>query len=58
MPFIPLPLITKLSMPLKQKAILMVIFSLGTFIIVAAFLNKIFNLTNICSPNYMPPTFL
>lgn len=31
----------------------MVIFSLGTFVIVAAFLNKIFNLTNIWSPNYM-----
>lgn len=51
--FIPLPLITKLSMPLKQKAILLVIFSLGTFVIVAAILNKIFNLTNIWSPNYM-----
>jgi hypothetical protein len=51
--FIPLPLITTLSMPLKQKAILMVIFSLGLFVIVAAILNKVINLTNIWSPVYM-----
>jgi hypothetical protein len=51
--FILLPLITKLTMPLKQKAVLLIIFSLGMFVIVAAILNKIFNLTNIWSPIYM-----
>jgi hypothetical protein len=51
--FISLPLITKLTMPLKQKAVLIVIFSLGTFVIIAAILNNVFNLANIWSPIYM-----
>lgn len=50
---IPLPLITRLSMPWKQKGILLVIFSMGTFVIVAALLTKIFNLTDIWDPTYM-----
>jgi hypothetical protein len=51
--FIPLPLITRLSMPWKQKAVLLVIFSMGIFVILAALLTKIFNLTNIWDPTYM-----
>src|ERR1700709_1197569 len=41
--FIPLPLITRLSMPWKQKGILLIIFSMGVFVIAAAILTKVFN---------------
>jgi len=51
--FIPLPLITRLSMPWKQKGVLLIIFSMGIFVILAALLTKIFNLTNIWDPTYM-----
>lgn len=51
--FISLPLITRLSMPWKQKGVLVVIFSMGVFVIVAAILTKVFNLTNIWDPSYM-----
>jgi hypothetical protein len=51
--FIPLPLITRLAVPLKQKCILLIIFSMGTFVIIAAILTKYFNLSNIWDPSYM-----
>lgn len=51
--FIPLPLITRLSIPWKQKGVLLIIFSMGIFVILAALLTKIFNLTNIWDPTYM-----
>jgi hypothetical protein len=51
--FIPLPLITRLSVPWRQKSVLLVIFSMGTFVIIAAVLTKVFNLTNIWDPSYM-----
>jgi hypothetical protein len=51
--FIPLPLITRLNMPLKQKFVLMIIFSMGIFVILAAILTKVFNLSNIWDPSYM-----
>lgn len=51
--FIPLPLVFRLSMPWKQKGVLMIIFSMGIFVIVAAILTKVFNLTNIWDPSYM-----
>jgi hypothetical protein len=50
---IPIPLIRKLQMPLKQKAVLLLIFSMGIFVILAALLTKIFNLSNIWDPSYM-----
>lgn len=50
---IPLPLITKLNMPLKQKSVLLVIFSMGLFVILAAILTKVFNLSNVWDPSYM-----
>ncbi|POS83086.1 hypothetical protein EPUL_005601, partial [Erysiphe pulchra] len=50
---IPLPLITKLNVPLKQKSVLLVIFSMGIFVIVAALLTKTFNLTNLFDPSYV-----
>jgi hypothetical protein len=51
--FVPLPLILRTTMPLKQKAVLSVIFSMGLFVIVAALLTKIFNLSNVWDPQYM-----
>ncbi|KAK0107942.1 hypothetical protein ONS96_003727 [Cadophora gregata f. sp. sojae] len=51
--FIPLPLITKLTIPLKQKLVLLVIFSMGLFVILAAVLTKVFNLSNVWDPSYM-----
>jgi hypothetical protein len=51
--FVPLPLILRTTMPLKQKAVLSVIFSMGLFVIVAALLTKIFNLSNVWDPRYM-----
>ncbi|KAI6248186.1 hypothetical protein HI914_03123 [Erysiphe necator] len=50
---IPLPLITKLNVPLKQKSVLLIIFSMGIFVIIAALLTKIFNLSNVWDPSYM-----
>jgi hypothetical protein len=50
---IPLPLITRLAVPWKQKFILLLIFSMGLFVILAAILTKIFNLSNIWDPSYM-----
>src|SRR5882757_6078488 len=42
--FIPIPLVTRLNMPWKQKGVLLVIFSMGLFVILAAILTKVFNL--------------
>jgi len=50
---IPLPLITRLNVPWKQKFILMLIFSMGIFVVLAAVLTKVFNLANIWDPSYM-----
>lgn len=51
--FVPLPLVMRTTMPLKQKAVLMFIFSMGLFVIVAALLTKIFNLTDVYDSRYM-----
>jgi hypothetical protein len=51
--FIPLPLVTRLNVPWKQKIVLCVIFSMGTFVILAAILTKVFNLSNVWDPSYM-----
>jgi hypothetical protein len=50
---IPIPLITRLNMPWKQKGVLLIIFSMGLFVILAAILTKVFNLSNIWDPSYM-----
>ncbi len=50
---IPLPLVLRVTMPWRHKAVLLVIFGMGTFVIVAALLTKIFNLTDIWDPTYM-----
>ncbi|KAH8891079.1 hypothetical protein GQ53DRAFT_842004 [Thozetella sp. PMI_491] len=51
--FIPLPLVLKMNMLWKQKIVLVFLFSLGFFVIIAALLTKIFNLTNVWEPSYM-----
>lgn len=50
---IPLPLITRLNVPWRHKLVLLAIFGLGAFVIVAAILTKVFNLGNIWDPGYM-----
>lgn len=50
---IPLPLITRLNVPWRHKLVLLGIFGLGAFVIVAAILTKVFNLGNIWDSGYM-----
>jgi hypothetical protein len=51
--FVPLPLVLRTTMPARQKAVLMAIFSMGLFVIVAALLTKVFNLSDVWDPSYM-----
>ncbi|KAA8893055.1 hypothetical protein FN846DRAFT_577565 [Sphaerosporella brunnea] len=53
MMFIPMPLLIASKLPMKQKVAICTIFMLGVFVIIAAILTKIFNLSNIYSPVYM-----
>ncbi|KAH9886372.1 hypothetical protein F4778DRAFT_479071 [Xylariomycetidae sp. FL2044] len=50
---IPIPLILRISLPWRQKAVLGLVFGMGIFVIVAALLTKVFNLSNIWDPSYM-----
>ncbi|KAK3936785.1 hypothetical protein QBC46DRAFT_357189 [Diplogelasinospora grovesii] len=50
---IPLPLIRKMAMPVKQKLVLFFLFSLGFFVIIAAVMTKVFNLKDMFDPVYM-----
>ncbi|EOA86357.1 uncharacterized protein SETTUDRAFT_109769, partial [Exserohilum turcica Et28A] len=50
---IPIPVIMSLSLPPKQKIGLVVLFSMGTFVILAAILTKVYNLSDIYSYRYM-----
>ncbi|KAI1636635.1 hypothetical protein F4809DRAFT_372667 [Biscogniauxia mediterranea] len=50
---IPIPLVLGMNMPWRRKVVLLLIFGLGLFVIIAALLTKIFNLTNIWDPGYM-----
>lgn len=50
---IPIPLIVRMKLPWRQKIVLVFIFSLGVFVIIAALLTKVFNLTDVYSPDYM-----
>jgi hypothetical protein len=51
--FTMLPLFLTLRLPLAQKLSVLFVFGLGAFVIVAALLNKIFNLTDVYSTVYM-----
>ncbi|KAL5121286.1 hypothetical protein ACEQ8H_000754 [Pleosporales sp. CAS-2024a] len=50
---VPIPMIVSLSLPNKQKIGLGVLFSMGTFIIIAAVLTKYYNLSNVYATTYM-----
>lgn len=50
---ISIPLLVNTSLPLKQKIVLLVIFGMGLFVILAAILTKVFNLTDVYSTVYM-----
>ncbi|KAF2035787.1 hypothetical protein EK21DRAFT_96415 [Setomelanomma holmii] len=50
---VPIPMVASLSLPLKQKIGLGMLFSMGTFVIVAAILTKYFNLSNVYATTYM-----
>lgn len=50
---IPLPLIIGVSVPIKQKLVLLIVFSMGSFVIVAAVLTKAFFFSDIYSASYM-----
>ncbi len=48
-----LPLLVQANLPTKQKVALLAIFSMGSFVIVAAILTKVFNLSDVYSTVYM-----
>ena len=48
-----LPVLVKANLMLKQKLALVVIFGMGSFVIAAAILTKVFNLTDVYSTVYM-----
>ncbi|EFQ30181.1 uncharacterized protein GLRG_05325 [Colletotrichum graminicola M1.001] len=50
---VPLPLVSRMRISWRQKAVLVFIFSLGLCVVVAALLTKIFNLRDPYSPEYM-----
>lgn len=50
---VPLPLIIRMTASWRQKVVLVFIFSLGICVIVAAFLTKVYNLSDPYSPRYM-----
>ncbi|KAF2831019.1 hypothetical protein CC86DRAFT_430633 [Ophiobolus disseminans] len=50
---LPIPMIYSLTLPLKQKLGLGILFSMGTFVIVAAILTKVFNLSDVYATTYM-----
>jgi hypothetical protein len=50
---VPLPIVWKLKMPVRQKVGLGIVFTLGGYVIVAAVLTKAFNLSDVYDPSYM-----
>ncbi|KAK2607039.1 hypothetical protein N8I77_005748 [Diaporthe amygdali] len=50
---IPMPLIVRMALPWRQKIVVAFIFSLGIFVILAALLTKIYNLTDVYDASYM-----
>lgn len=50
---IPLPLLFGARLPMKQKLILSIVFGLGIFVIIAAVLTKVFNLSDLYSTTFM-----
>ncbi|KAH7124072.1 hypothetical protein B0J11DRAFT_607086 [Dendryphion nanum] len=50
---LPIPLLISLSLPTKQKAVLAIVFSMGVFVIIAAILTKVYNLSDVYDTAYM-----
>jgi hypothetical protein len=50
---IPLPLVIRMKIPLRKKLTLIVVLSMGIFVILAAILTKVYNLSNLFDPSYM-----
>ncbi|OCL02354.1 hypothetical protein AOQ84DRAFT_252716, partial [Glonium stellatum] len=50
---VPLPMVINLKLPLKQKIILSIVFSMGIFVIIAAVLTKVYNLSDVYDTSYM-----
>ncbi|CBX95286.1 hypothetical protein LEMA_P024380.1 [Plenodomus lingam JN3] len=50
---IPIPMVASLSLPIKQKLGLGVLFGMGAFVILAAVLTKVYNLSKVYSTRYM-----
>lgn len=50
---IPLPLVLGMTIPWRQKIVLVIIFGMGIFVMIAALLTKVFNLSNVWDPSYM-----
>ncbi|KAF2999658.1 hypothetical protein E8E13_000417 [Curvularia kusanoi] len=50
---VPIPMVISLTLPIKQKIGLGILFSLGLFVIIAAILTKIHNLSNVYDSAYM-----
>ncbi|KAF2682669.1 hypothetical protein K458DRAFT_390591 [Lentithecium fluviatile CBS 122367] len=50
---VPLPVIASLTLPLKQKIVLGIVFSMGAFVIIAAILTKYYNLSDVYDTAYM-----
>lgn len=49
----PMPLVFKLQVSLRRRLILLGVFSLGVFVIIAAIFNKYFNLSSLFTTTYM-----
>lgn len=53
MPWVPIPLVLKISAPWRQKVMLLSILSLASFVVIAALLTNAFNLSNVWDPQYV-----
>ncbi|KAJ8115477.1 hypothetical protein OPT61_g2879 [Boeremia exigua] len=50
---IPIPMVLSLTLPIRQKIGLGLLFSMGTFVIIAAILTKVYNLSDVYDTAYM-----
>ncbi|KAF2157980.1 hypothetical protein K461DRAFT_220173, partial [Myriangium duriaei CBS 260.36] len=50
---ISIPLVMRLQVPLKQKLLVGLLFSMGIFVVIAAILTKVYNLADVYSTSYM-----
>ncbi|OAL07352.1 hypothetical protein IQ06DRAFT_342090 [Phaeosphaeriaceae sp. SRC1lsM3a] len=50
---VPIPMVVSLTLPIRQKIGLGILFSMGSFVIVAAILTKVYNLSDVYATTYM-----